>query len=166
MRRTWPYWPGLAYWAFLLATRPAAGQTLLAQSTFLPVTLTGQTAAIAQTPLFFAGYSATLPGYSATSTGQLLPAGNGLFRTSIELQLTTVGTAGTILATVFCQNGFGLIGQSTPAITVTAAVGTEVSGVFVCEATNSLPNNYSTTFTGVTGSPAYALRIRVEYLGP
>src|SRR6266851_3353648 len=49
-------------------------------------------------------------------------------------------------------------------VTTTATLGTEADNVFTCTIGGTNTLQYSTTFTGVTGTPAYTLRIRTEWL--
>src|SRR5216683_3306893 len=102
------------------------------------VSLSGQTVAIATTTLYTAGTTLTQgPG----SLGSL-NLGGGTFRVHTAVILTTAG--GTV--------------------TTTATLGTEADNVFTCTIGGTNTLQYSTTFTGVTGTPAYTLRIRTEWL--
>lgn len=132
---------GLMMVLALLGVGSARAQTL---ST---LNLTGQTAAITSTSLF------------------AVPAGGaGMYRFTVSEILTTAGTAGTITTSVVCNNGVANVTQTTATITTTASLGTEVDAVFTCFAGASTAINYLTTFTSVTGTPAYSVRIRMEAL--
>src|SRR5216683_1888403 len=102
------------------------------------VSLSGQTVAIATTTLYTAGTTLTQgPG----SLGSL-NLGGGTFRVHTAVILTTAGRT----------------------VTTTATRGTEADNVFTCTIGGTKTLQYSTTFTGVTGTPAYTLRIRTEWL--
>ncbi len=124
------------------------------------VSLSGQTVAIATTTLYTAGTTLTQgPG----SLGSL-NLGGGTFRVHTAVILTTAGTAGTIGASIICNNGTLATTTAGGTVTTTATLGTEADNVFTCTIGGTNTLQYSTTFTGVTGTPAYTLRIRTEWL--
>lgn len=129
----------------LLATGLVAGRA--SAQTEVSLSLTGQTAAIASTPL-----------------DSVRANRAGVYQINVSEILTTAGTAGTIATNVICNNGVLALTQTSPTITTTASLGTEVDAVFTCFMAAPQAMNYSTTFTSVTGSPAYSVRIRVTYL--
>lgn len=115
--------------------------------------LTGQTAAIGLTTLY------TVPA-----------SGSGFYRVSYSLILTTAGTGGTIFNNFTWNNGIATGTISGSSLSTTTTLGAEVTGyatntggVFYCAAGTVV--TYQITFAGVTGSPVYTLRIRLEYLG-
>ena len=124
------------------------------------VTLTGQTAAIATTTLYTAGTTLV----QGPGTLGSLNLGGGTFRIHTSVILTTAGTAGTINASVVCNNGTLANTQAGSTVTTTATLGTEADNTFLCTVGGTNLLQYSTTFTGVTGTPAYTLRIRTEWL--
>lgn len=123
------------------------------------VALAGQLAAITPTTLFNTGNTINL-----LEPHRSVVPGAGLYRANISLILTAAGTAGTISATLTCNNGVIATTQTTATITTTTTLGTEVDLAPVCFAGPATNLQYSTTFTGVTGTPAYTLRIRLEWL--
>ncbi len=124
------------------------------------VTLTGQTAAIATTTIYTAGTTLI---QAAPPLGSL-NLGSGQFRIHAAVILTTAGTAGTIGATVTCNNGTLANTQTGGTVTTTASLGTEADNTFYCTVGPAGVLQYATAFTGVTGTPAYTLRIRTEWL--
>jgi hypothetical protein len=120
-------------------------------STGLSVSLTERASAIGSTPL-------------VVSTG-VIP-GAGLYRATTAMILTRAGTAGTISTTLAWNNGVLAQSGTTATLSTTAPVGTEVDGSFLFYSAQNTPITYHTTFAGVTGSPQYSLRIRLEFVGP
>lgn len=113
---------------------------------YAQINLTGQTAAITTTTLY------AVPG-----------TGAGLYRATISLIVTTVGTAGTITASLTNNNGTTSQTQTTSTLSVTTTG--ELTTTIECYSATSQNIQYNTTFNSVTGTPAYSLRIRLEYLG-
>jgi pectate lyase-like protein len=114
------------------------------------VTLTDQAAAIGTTTIL---------------NTRLIP-GAGLYRATVSLLLVTAGTAGAISATVGWNNGILAQSGTTETLSARSVPGTEVDGSFLFFSAASQNITYLTTFTGVTGAPRYALRIRLEYVSP
>ena len=113
------------------------------------LTLTGQTGSIAFAPFYL----------TPTSNGA------GLYRVSIDVIVTTAGSAGSVTASVVGSNGAGSYNTvATPALNM--HVLGEVSATGVLYLTNDVYAEYSTTVSGASGGPQYALRVRLEYLGP
>lgn len=114
--------------------------------------LTGQTAAIGQTTLY------TVPA-----------GGAGMYRASVSLILTTAGTGGVIFENTGWNNGTVANTVSTGNLSTTTTLGTEINsyttGATCFYSAAGTTITYQTTFSGVTGSPAYSIRIRLEYLG-
>lgn len=124
-----------------------------------PLVLTGQLAAITTTTAYNTGTAIALP----PPVNSTIP-GAGVYRASVSLILTTAGTAGTISASIGCNNGITTVTQTSGTVTTTAALGTEADATFVCFAGPATNITYATTFTGVTGAPAYTLRVRLEWV--
>ncbi|HWR15178.1 MAG TPA: hypothetical protein VN577_10135 [Terriglobales bacterium] len=108
---------------------------------------------------------------TATKTNQTASIGSttlyampttGMYRVSYVLMTSATGTGGTVTLTVV--NGYSGLGQTTSALSLTAAVGTQVAGDFVLWATGGNSITYSTTVSGGSGSFAYRLDLRVEPL--
>jgi hypothetical protein len=112
--------------------------------------LTAQTGAIAATTLYATGSD----------------AGANLYRATLSLILTTAGTGGTITGKVLCNNGVAATTQSAPALSASAAVGTEVDFSAPCYSAANQNIQFSTSVAGLTGSPKYAIRARVDFIGP
>jgi hypothetical protein len=117
-------------------------------ATFTPVNLTGQTATIGSTLL-----------YATPSSG------SGLYRISYYAYTTTAGTGGTLTLTLVWDDASSKT-YTTAAVSLSAVDITSVlSGSALVYSSSSQNINYLTTVSGSTGSPQYALRIRLEYLG-
>lgn len=109
--------------------------------------LTGQTSAISATTAF------------------VVPSGGaGIYRVVADIVVATAGTAGTVLGSVITNNGGANFTQSTSALSLTTA-GNEVTQTFEAYCAAGTNINYSTTLSGVTGSPQYSVRLRAEFLG-
>jgi hypothetical protein len=108
----------------------------------------------------------TLAGQTASigSTGMFTPGLSGVYSFVVDLVTTTAGTGGTVTASIITNNGSAAVTQTTSTVSL-GTLGTEGSTTFTayCAATQSM--NYSTTVAGATGSPQYALRVRMEFLG-
>ena len=127
-----------------LATSVFVGNAVSAAA--LPsVNLAGQTAAISATNLVTAAVA-------------------GLYEVTVDLIVTTVGTAGTVSGTIAGNNGSAAFSQTTGTASLTA-LGAEVSQTFTLYSAAGQNITYATTLAGATGTPQYAARIRVEYLG-
>lgn len=113
------------------------------------LTLTAQSASIGATNL-----------YTTTSSSQI-----GLYRVTVDVVVTTLGAAGSVLATINSNNNIVLFSQSTAAANI-AIVGSEASSTFSCYVgVVGVGISYATTVTGGAGNQ-YTLRIKVEFLGP
>jgi hypothetical protein len=124
------------------------------------VNLGGQNAAIAATTLYAVPASA-----------------GGLYRASVKLTLTTVGTGGIIIPKLNWTNSAGAVASNSPGVAANAAVASEAdmlmqgSGITIstCGATMDVAPStniqYSVVFSGVTGTPVYNLKARLEFLG-
>jgi uncharacterized protein (DUF1684 family) len=110
-----------------------------------PVNLTAQAAAINATTLYAA------------------PAA-GMYRVSVDGIVTTVGTAGTLGITIASNNGVAALSQTSGTANLTV-LGAEISTEFTLYSAAGQNITYATALAGATGTPAYALRIRVSYLG-
>lgn len=107
--------------------------------------LTGQTASIGTTTLF-----------TAPSAGP--------FRVSVYHLCTTAGTAGTLATTIGWNDG-SVAHTIAPAANVAlTAVGNFAQGTAYLRVAAGQAITYSTTLTGVSGTPQYSLFIRVEAL--
>ena len=108
--------------------------------------LSGQTSAIATTTL-------------------LSPALVGLYLVTVVLEVTTVGTAGTISANVTFTDD---VGNPTIAVvtsaTVTSTSRTQATYAFI-NTSQANPIQYSTTFNSVTGTPAYRVYYSLALVG-
>ncbi|MEX3914873.1 hypothetical protein AB4Y43_01315 [Paraburkholderia sp. BR10872] len=100
---------------------------------------------------------------SISSTSLLTGAAAGVYRATVDLITTAVGTAGTVTATITSNNGTMSPSQTTGALSLSATG--ELSATFTLYSAANQSINYSTTLAGATGSPQYAMRIRLEYLG-
>jgi hypothetical protein len=110
------------------------------------ISLTGQTASIPSAPFHFAQTSA-------------------LYRANYDLLTTTAGSAGTVSLDLTHDNG-GQIVTFTIAVPLDlTTIGDEVSGSVVMWVPVGITVNYATTVVGATGSPDYAVRLRMESLG-
>lgn len=109
------------------------------------VSLAAQTASVASTALFTAPSS-------------------GLYSVVVDLITTTAGSAGTVTASVVSNNGLANVTQTTSTCSL-ATLGTEVSQTFTFYAPAGQVVNYLTTVASAAGSPAYALRTNVKFLG-
>jgi hypothetical protein len=111
------------------------------------VNLTAQTASIATSLLY------------ATS-----PFAAGIYRVSVDLICTTAGAAGGVSIAIGWNNGVTLAGliSGSPMSLSTPGESSSLSGTFYSAVSQNI--TYATTVTGGVGS-AYALRIRLEYLG-
>lgn len=115
------------------------------QAALSQVNLTGQTAAI-------------------TATNLVASALAGMYRVTVDLIVTTVGTAGTLGATIASNNGVAAFSQASSTASLTA-LGAEVSQTFTLYSAAGQAITYATALAGATGTPAYAARFHVEYLG-
>ena len=158
-------WTGLLYFAtdtnqLFQWTGAAWVQLSFLSDVVATVNLVGQNAAIPLTTLY------TVPGGAA-----------GLYRASVKLTLTTAGTGGIIKPVLNWTNPGGAASSNSPGMAANGALGSEAdmliqgSGASVSSigttmdvvaATNI---QYSVTFSGVTGTPVYNLRSRLEFLG-
>lgn len=90
----------------------------------------------------------------------------GVYEVSAQVEVTAVGTAGTISAVVTYTDDIGSNALSlvtTPTLTSTSRTFGIASGIYNLASTNSF--SYSTTFNSVTGSPAYRLVIVLKRIG-
>ncbi|GAC1632874.1 MAG: hypothetical protein NVS9B14_06740 [Candidatus Acidiferrum sp.] len=112
------------------------------------VALTAQTASIGTTTLY------TVP-----------TSGAGMYRVSVDIICTTSGAAGTVGQTTGWNNGTTAASLTTASPLSLAATGElpAISGNFYAAAGQLI--TYSTTVTGGAGAQ-YAIRIKLEYLGP
>src|SRR5216683_1794157 len=99
---------------------------------------------------------------SAQIVSPLLGPSVSLSGQTVAIATTTLYTAGTTLTQGPGSLGSLNLGGGT--VTTTATLGTEADNVFTCTIGGTNTLQYSTTFTGVTGTPAYTLRIRTEWL--
>lgn len=143
----------------LVAPRAAPAQQVYTPIALPPLVLTGQLAAITTTTAYNTGTAIAIP----PPVNSVTP-GASIYRASVSLILTAQGSAGTISATIGCNNGTIVVNQTSGTVTTTAAVGSEVDATFVCFAGPATNITYATTFTGVTGAPAYTLRVRLEWV--
>jgi hypothetical protein len=111
------------------------------------VTATAQTSSIGTTTL-----------YAVPSSGA------GMYAVYVDVICTTAGTGGTIVVNVSWNNGTTSAGFNTQSFSLTAQ-GEQgaLLGNFISEASHNI--TYSTTVSGSSGSPAYTLNIRLQYLG-
>lgn len=107
--------------------------------------LTGQTAGIGSTTLFTAPSA-------------------GVFRVSVYHLCTTAGTSGTLATTIGWNDGSAAHTISPAANVALAAVGNFAQGTAYLRVAAGQAITYSTTLTGVGGTPQYSLFIRVEAL--
>jgi len=92
--------------------------------------------------------------------------GEGVYRLTVSVILTKGGRGGAIAARVSWNNG--ILDQTgiTAPLSVTAAPGTEVDTSFLFFVAANRSIGYMTTLDGVSGSPEYSIRIRLEYVSP
>ncbi len=98
--------------------------------------------------------------------------GPGIYRISVQVTITQVGTGGTIGPTLNWIGEASSIGvNGVQASTIALGQSTDLLGlanlpspvtVYVANGTDL---KYGATFSGVTGTPKYSLRARVEFLG-
>jgi hypothetical protein len=113
-------------------------------TTVANVSLTGQTASIAQTTIY-------------------TPGAAGLYRASVHHLCTTAGTGGTLDTDIHWTNDVGTTStKPAPQISLTTA-GNWGSGIVIIRST-ATAIKYSTTVSGATGSPQYALWVTLERL--
>lgn len=121
------------------------------------LTLTGQTGAIVTTTLF------------STGNGTGGTPGSGVYRVTVDLFMTAVGTGGTFQPVIRWNNGAAnqICSQSTVSVTslgnTELASGNGASCTFTAAASTNI--TYEVSNNAVTGTPAYTLALRVEYLG-
>lgn len=111
--------------------------------------LTGQLAALSATTLY------ATPALN----------GAGTYRVSGAIPVTTTGAGGTISFNLICtdRDTNATVTQTVTTPTVTALSTTSIQ--FVCNTKAGTNIQYSTVFNTITGSPAYALRLMLEFLG-
>jgi len=108
------------------------------------VVLSGQTAAIASTPI-------------------LANAPPGIYRANVSLVLTAVGTSGNLIANVIATDDAQA--ETIVAATITSILAKGQAGSSVIIQNTATGNiNYSTTFSLVIGAAAYSLYIVLERL--
>lgn len=108
--------------------------------------------------------SLTAQAAAITATPVLSTAIAGMYRVTVDLIVTAVGTAGTAAVTIASNNGVAALSQTTGTASLTA-LGAEVSTEFSMYVGAGTSVTYATTLAGATGTPAYALRIRTSFLG-
>ena len=114
---------------------------------YAQVNLTAQTASVA---------SATL--YAVPSSGA------GFYLAIVDTICTTAGTAGTVSATIGWNNGSAAATAASGAMSL-STLGNETTQIFTVYSAAIQNITYSTTVSGAAGSPQYAVRIRLVYLG-
>jgi hypothetical protein len=103
-------------------------------------------------------------GIGTTSIYTIAANATGMYRISGSLVTTTAGTGGTVSVTLGNNNGSALSTQGPLGITQLNTLGWEASFIVtVCCAAGT--NITYTTVSSGTGSPKYALHLRVEALG-
>ena len=108
-----------------------------------------------------------LTGQTAAITGAnlYLPYETGLFRVSYFLTMVAAGTAGTVALSINFNDGFTGKSLSSISVNTTGATPYFTGGEMVLRAVAGVPINYSVTFTGVTGTPSYAVFAAIERVG-
>jgi hypothetical protein len=144
--------------------RSVRSQEYFGPSTTSPDFFTSQTAGGGTSAVTLTDQAAAIRKITILNT-RLIPGG-GLYRATASLILTKVGTAGTISATIGWNNGMLAQSGTTGTLSSTAALGTEVDGSFLFFSAPNQNITCLTTFTDVVGAPKYALRVRLEYVGP
>ncbi|HKV93058.1 MAG TPA: hypothetical protein VJW20_10975, partial [Candidatus Angelobacter sp.] len=119
------------------------------------------TAGIGLTPVYWTvgltGQTASIATTNITSS-----CSAGLYSVSYYLKTTTAGTAGTASVTLNWSDGATMtVTSATASLASTTAV-SQGTQVIKCAAASTL--SYSTTLSGVTGSPQYSLDIAIEQL--
>ena len=109
---------------------------------------TAQTGSISTTTLYAVGASSS-----------------GMYRVNVDMLCTTAGTGGQVTATIAWNNGVTLASLTTGTALPLNQQGELFAqdGTFYSAGGQNI--TFSTSATGITGSPQYALRIRLEYLG-
>ncbi len=131
-----------------LTGSPTAAQGVASLLTASSVNLTAQTASIGTTTLFAVGSS-----------------GAGIYRVSYSGIDTSAGTSGdTLTVTIGWNNGSAAQSFTSSAVSL-SSVGAEIAGDVFLFSAASQNITYATTASSVLGSPQYALRLRIEYLG-
>lgn len=142
--------------------RSVRSQEYYGPSTTSPNFFTTQTAGGGASAITRVNQTSAIPKTDVINTG-LIP-GEGVYRLTVSLILTKPGSAGAITAQVGWNNG--ILDQTgvTAPLSVTAAPGTEVDGSFLFFATANRSISYLTKLDGVSGSPQYSIRVRLEYV--
>jgi len=90
----------------------------------------------------------------------------GLYRLNLSLIVTSIGTLGTVLATISYGSGFGAGSRSTATLNLNQT-STDLGQTFIFRQVAASPVvAVSTTVTGAGGSPLYSLFVKLENLGP
>lgn len=111
------------------------------------VTLLGQTASIGTTTLLAVG-----------------AGGAGIYVVYADVIVTTAGTAGTVAVNVSWNNGTTSAGLNSTPFSLTAQ-GEQAALLGNFYSTSGQNITYSTSVVGATGSPQYAFRLRLQFLG-
>jgi hypothetical protein len=111
------------------------------------------------------GSAVNLTGKTASITATALASSvaAGIYRVTVDMVTTTAGSAGTVTATIASNNGTTAFNQTTNTLSLSATG--ELSTTFTLYSAANQNINYSTTVASATGSPQYAVRFRLEYLG-
>ncbi len=119
------------------------------------------TAGIGVTPVY---WTVGLTGQTASlaTTNITASCSAGLYSLSYYLKTTTAGTAGTVSVTLNWNDGTAMtVTSATASLSSTTGL-SQGTQVIKCGAASTV--SYSTTVTGVTGSPQYSLDIAIEQL--
>jgi hypothetical protein len=145
-------------------SRAVRWQEFFGPSTTSPNFFTSPTAGGGTSAVTLTSQAASI-GRATILNSRLIP-GAGLYRATVSLILTKAGTAGTISATIGWNNGTLTQSGTTGTLSTTALAGTEVDDSFLFFSAANQNITYLTTLTGVTGTPRYTLRVRLEYISP
>ena len=144
--------------------RSVRSQEYYGPSTTSPNFFTTQTAGGGASTVTRIEQTSAIPRATLINTG-LIP-GEGIYRMTVSLILTKAGTGGVISATGAWNNGILDQTEVSAPLRASAVPGTEVTGSFLFFAAANQPISYMTKLDGVTGSPGYTLRVRLEYVSP
>ncbi len=115
-------------------------------------------------PLGTVAATATAQSANITSTNlqinsAVVPA--GLYKVVVYTRTSTNGSAGTLAVTIGWNDGGGAL-TATPIVAMDLTSAVSSSGEIIVRADGTNNITYSTTITGGTGSPAYAIYIALE----
>jgi len=164
---------------YVSPTAPTASQgdnsTNVATTAYVDTGLSGKAASSAATTVDFQPCALgancntvfkalDLSGQTASigSTDYYVPANAGTYRITLVLNVTTAGTGGTVTATAGWNSGNTT--ATSPAVSLSNPYSSTAFTTVAQVNANKYHFSYSTTVSGATGNPQYALQIYVERL--